>query len=305
MDATSVLASLSSRGTAAPASPSDRWIARSCIARRAGERAVQQLAYEEGARLYEMALWALTGASGDDVPGPEERTEVLLALGDAQGRAGDTEAAKATFLEAADLARQSADAQQFASAALGYGGRFVWWRAARIRRSSRSSARRSGVCPKRTAPYASGCSRVSRALAATNPRWRPRDRLSAEAVAIAARIGDSTTSAYALIARGMAIWGPRAAVEMRELAEEAMGLAERVEHQEYGAAARLLRCWSIFATGPAEQVRPRSTSTRGWRSSCVSRHSGGTPMSWRPGCSSSRGASMRQMHWSRRRMSKV
>ncbi len=69
-------------------------------------------------------------------------------------------------------------------------------------------------------------------------------------MAIAARIGDPATLAYALIARGMAIWGPRAAFEMRELAEEAMRLAEEVGHQEYGATARLIRCQSIFATGP-------------------------------------------------------
>jgi DNA-binding NarL/FixJ family response regulator len=236
-----------------PVGPVDRAV---MYARRAGERAVQQLAYEEGARLYEMALWALTGASGDDVPGPEERTEVLLALGDAQGRAGDTEAAKATFLEAADLARQSADAQQFASAALGYGGRFVWWRAGTDTKVIPLLREALGGLPEEDSALRVRLLARLAGARRDEPAMEARDRLSAEAVAIAARIGDSTTSAYALIARGMAIWGPRAAVEMRELAEEAMGLAERVEHQEYGAAARLLRCWSIFATGPAEQVRP-------------------------------------------------
>ena len=87
-----------------PVGPVDRAVTYS---RLAGERAVQQLAYEEGARLFDMGLRALTGASGDAVPGDEARTELLLALGDAQGRVGDTDASKATFLEAADLARRS------------------------------------------------------------------------------------------------------------------------------------------------------------------------------------------------------
>ena len=54
-------------------------------ARRAGERAVAQLAYEEAVRLYELAL------AGLDAGGPAtvaERCELLLALGDAQGRRG-------------------------------------------------------------------------------------------------------------------------------------------------------------------------------------------------------------------------
>ena len=71
-----------------------------------------------------MALRALAGA-----PDGMERMELLLALGDAQSRAGETEVAKATFIEAADLARQIGDVERLARAALGYSGRFVWMRA--------------------------------------------------------------------------------------------------------------------------------------------------------------------------------
>ena len=54
-------------------------------ARRAGARAVALLAYEEAARLYEMALEAL---GLDAAATAELRCELLLALADAQGRAG-------------------------------------------------------------------------------------------------------------------------------------------------------------------------------------------------------------------------
>ena len=104
-----------------PVGPVDRAVR---YARLAGDRAVRQLAFEEGARLFAMALHALSGTPDD-----AERIELLLLLGDAQGRAGDTDLAKATFLEAADLARQQRDTEQFAWAAIGYSGRFVWMRA--------------------------------------------------------------------------------------------------------------------------------------------------------------------------------
>ncbi len=88
------------------------------------------------------------------------------------------------------------------------------------------------------------------------PSMEARDALSAEAVEIAARIGDPGTSAYALIARGLAISGPRAAQELSVLGEQAVRLAELAGHQEHAAAGRLVRFMAVFATGPGELVRP-------------------------------------------------
>ena len=83
------LISPSSRTTSSsrlPAGSADRAID---YARRAGDRAASQLAYEEAARLYEMALQLV----GEDLA----RCELLLALGEAQARAGDTPASKEAF----------------------------------------------------------------------------------------------------------------------------------------------------------------------------------------------------------------
>ncbi len=220
-------------------------------AKLAGERAVQQLAFEEGARLFAMALQALTGAP-DDV----ERTELLLALGDAQGRGGDTDVAKATFLEAADLARQSHDPEHFARAAIGYSGRFVWMRAGSDTRIIPLLQEAIAALPE--SDSALRVRLLARLAGARRDDWdmKPRDELSAKAVAIATRVGDPATSAYALISRAMAIWGPRGAFEMRTFAERAMALAAEAGDQEHVAAARLNRSQSIFATGPADEVRP-------------------------------------------------
>ncbi|HTN80417.1 MAG TPA: AAA family ATPase, partial [Acidimicrobiales bacterium] len=231
-----------------PVGPVDRAVD---YARLAGERAVQQLAYEEGARLYEMALQALSGAPDDAT-----RIELLLALGDAQSRAGDTDVAKATFLEAADLARQLHDVEAFARSAIGYSGRFVWMRAG-------SDTKIIPLLHEALAALPAGDSALrvrllARLAGARRDDWdmRPRDELSLEAVETAARIGDPATSAYALISRAMSIWGPRGAFEMRTLAEQAIALAAEAGDQEHVAAARLNRAQSIFATGPPDMVRP-------------------------------------------------
>src|SRR5215207_4657981 len=94
-------------------------------ARRAGGRAAELLAYEEAARLYRMALDALELKAPID---EAARCELLLALGDAQDRGGDLLGARETFARAGDVARRLDAPEQLARAALGYGGRFVWFR---------------------------------------------------------------------------------------------------------------------------------------------------------------------------------
>lgn len=91
--------------------------------RRAAEQALGTLAYEEGARLYEVALQVLDNMESAD---PWTRCELLLALGDAQARAGDTPTSKQTYLKAARLAETMRYPEQLGRAALGYGGRIAW-----------------------------------------------------------------------------------------------------------------------------------------------------------------------------------
>jgi predicted ATPase len=94
--------------------------------RRAGDHALHVLAYEEAARHYESALEALELAGADD---GATRCHVLLALGEAQSRAGSTDAAKASFLRAAESARKLRLVRELGRAATGYGGRVVFARA--------------------------------------------------------------------------------------------------------------------------------------------------------------------------------
>jgi nucleoside-triphosphatase THEP1 len=84
---------------------------------RAGDRAAAVLAYEEAAVHYARALELV---DDDDGASAERRCELMLRLGDAYWRAGDTRSARESFEEAAALARRLGAAELLGRAALGY-----------------------------------------------------------------------------------------------------------------------------------------------------------------------------------------
>ncbi len=84
---------------------------------RAAGHAAKLLAFEEAARLYRMALQLLQRHFGDDTT---TRCEVLLALGDAELWFGAPETARASYQQAAELARHGGSTARFAKAALGF-----------------------------------------------------------------------------------------------------------------------------------------------------------------------------------------
>ncbi len=83
---------------------------------RAGERAVQLPAYAEAMKFYHLALQALEQQEAVD---ETQRCTLLLALGEAQLKAGEPLAAQNTFLRAADIARALGATESFVRAALG------------------------------------------------------------------------------------------------------------------------------------------------------------------------------------------
>ena len=93
-------------------------------ARRAAEQANATRAYEEALVQYQRALQALGTQPAT------ERCELLISLGTAQTRTGDHQGARASFLDAARLAREAKLPQQMAQVALGY--ELVSWRGANV-----------------------------------------------------------------------------------------------------------------------------------------------------------------------------
>ena len=221
-------------------------------ARRAGDRAGATLAYEEAVRLYGLALKALeVHAPADEAA----RCDLLLALGDAEMRAGGGAAAKESFWRAAEIARRLDTPDRLARAALGYGGRFVW---------SRGSSDRRLVALLEEALSAVGdddsgirvrlLGRLSGALRDPPSRDRAAS-LSQEAVAIARRLEDPAALSYALNVRSIVIWGPDRTEEREEIAAEIVQLAEQAWDEERAFEARFWRLEMLMDAGDLVGMR--------------------------------------------------
>lgn len=198
-------------------------------ATRAAEQAAASLAFEEAARLYRMALTLLDADRSSD----QERAAILLAIGDAEGRAGDLLAARATLLEAATISRRIGSASHLARAALWYGGRFVWARAG-------DDPHIIGLLQDALALLGGQEEHLRvRLLARLACAWRDSpahrdqsDALSREALRMARELGDPSTLSYALVGRFGAVYWPDNADERLAIAEELLDVAEAAADAE-------------------------------------------------------------------------
>jgi tetratricopeptide (TPR) repeat protein len=210
-------------------------------AQRAGDRALGLLAYEEAARLYDVALAAK----------PDERTrcELMLGRGEAEMRAGQALDAKETFVAAAEVARRLGLDRELARAAAGYGGLIVWSRAG-------DDARLVPLLEEGLAALGDDeielrvrlLARLAGALRDEPSRER-RDALSREAVELARSAGDSAALAYALVGRAHAITSPDTITEFDELATELTEVAAAVGDRERVEAGHVLRVMARHLLG--------------------------------------------------------
>ncbi len=221
-------------------------------AQRAGDRAVALLAYEEAARLYDMALRALELT---ERPADAARCDLLLAVGEAWARAGDKPAAKQKLLAAAALARELDLPEHLAQAALGYGGRFVF----SAGREDRLLVR---LLEEALTALGEGDRRLRvRVLArlAGGPlrdevdRGR-REALSREAVEMAERIEDPETLAYAHAGWFAANW-PDDLEERMAAATRVLVAAEEANDKERTAEGHFYRMLTSLERGEAQAAQ--------------------------------------------------
>jgi len=222
-------------------------------ARRAGEQASRSLAYEEAARLLRMALAVLDMRAKPD---EEMRTEILLALGDAEARAGELEGSRATFLEAATIARRTGNPGHLARAALGYGGRLPWLRPGRDTRlipllqdalvllGGNDERLRARLLTRLACAYRS--SPDKREQSAT---------LSRQGLDLARQLDDPATLSYALGGSYWATWWPENSERRLEVAEEMVAVAEAVGDDERIVDAHLMLFMSHCELGHMAEAR--------------------------------------------------
>jgi predicted ATPase len=211
----------------------------------AGRRAAELFAWEEAAEHFR---WALDLFDSDDESG---RCEALLALGRVEWHAGD-DAARRTFLTAAESAERRGDADQLARAALGLGERFfeVTYLGARHRDLLEKASRALGPADSRLRALL--LSRLGVTLGYPNEAQRAHS-LAAEAVEIARRLGDETLLHAVVLARHVTLLDVRHIEERLGLSEELSSLADA--HQELVAEHHQWRMYDLLGVGDLDAAR--------------------------------------------------
>jgi DNA-binding CsgD family transcriptional regulator len=213
----------------------------------AGRRALDLLAWEEAAGLFERALAALHLA---ERPDQRERCELLLAIGEARMAASDVPAARAAYQQAGELARRIGAAEEVARASLGLGLEFTAGIVDQVEVALLEDA--LAALGEADSPLrARVLARLAKALLFT-PQAERRLALSEEAVELARRLGDAATLAAVLYDRHLAIWGSEKAEvagERLAAATEVVRLAERIGDRAMALRGRGLRRTDLLELG--------------------------------------------------------
>lgn len=216
---------------------------------KAAAKAVNALAYEEAAGHYRRALEAL------DAAGPEaerDRCELLLALGEAQWRAGDPEV-DGTFGRAADSARTRDDAGQLARAALG-GRNYETGVADPGRVALLEEALSAFRADEHVVLRVRVLARLAEALHFAGAGERAL-ALSAEAMDAARALGDPEANVAALMGRHAALLHVDHVDERLPLLRDLIVLAERTGRPDLAAHGHQWSTYALFELGDLDGAR--------------------------------------------------
>jgi DNA-binding SARP family transcriptional activator/tetratricopeptide (TPR) repeat protein len=180
----------------------DRAIA---YALRAGAQATDMAAHEEAALHYERALEVLARAHPDAA---ERRLALLLELGQAHVRAGERPAAWQAFVEAAELADATGDAEALTQAAIGASWRYT--QPPGVVDAELIALLERAIAATEGPPTVTRVLLLARLCGAVyySPRRDEMAALSREATTLAAELDDPLATALAAAARRRAGWRP-------------------------------------------------------------------------------------------------
>lgn len=229
-------------------------------AARAGEQCNRRLAYEEAAKQYQLAVQAherkLRAGNGDvellDRSLTRQHCELMLVLGQAQLRAGDTAAGRQTFTSVADLARRMECADVLGRAALGAAGRAV---RSGIDPAARTLLEEASIAlvGEVSAAHVEVVSRLAMASRLTGAYERG-VRLGEQAVQLGRALGEPAALACALDALRFVQWRPENCEERLAIAAEITALLEQTSDIEMALWNRLARLIALLELGDMAQV---------------------------------------------------
>jgi AAA ATPase-like protein len=202
-------------------------------ATQAGHHAMRLLAYEHASEFFELAMDTTELLK----PDPGRQAELVLALGHARARSGDPRA-RETLLQAAQAARGVDRPELLARAALAFRvfglspgvvdeAQIEFLEEALERLDTGDSTLRARVL-----------ARLAVALYFRPGTTERRERLVAEAIAMARRLDDPATLAYVLSNGQLATWSPATTRRSLEWAGELIRVSEEVGDAELSVAAR-------------------------------------------------------------------
>lgn len=209
----------------APAGDADTAIT---YALRAGAAAMEALAYEEAADLFQHGLTVVVR--------PDQRGDLLLALSEAKQASGDAPSARDIACEAVDLGRAQANrmlhgraaVRYAASGAVGFGAEWGVVDHATVEVLEHGL---DAIGPEDSPLRAQLLARLGAALYFSQDHARL-SRLSDEALEMAHRMGDKHSMALALSAQHAARWLPGSVDERLDIAHEVLNLAEVLGDRE-------------------------------------------------------------------------
>jgi DNA-binding SARP family transcriptional activator/tetratricopeptide (TPR) repeat protein len=227
---------------AGPMAPPDRVVRWSLAAAR---EATEALAHADAAAHLAAALAA--------VPAARERPDLLVALGHAHDRAGEREAARASFAEAAALARAAGDSALLARASLGFAGLAVV-----VAGPDAELTRLLEEALEATPADELGTRARLRARLAVESYYADpaaAESLSEQAVSDARASRDAGALAAALGARRVALWRPAHTRSRLEVVDEMIVAAQAAGDRETVLQARNWRVVDLWELGRIDQLR--------------------------------------------------
>jgi DNA-binding SARP family transcriptional activator/tetratricopeptide (TPR) repeat protein len=213
--------------------------------REAASEATDALAHADAAAHLAAAL-----AAG---PAAGERSELLVALGGAYDRAGQRDAARASFAEAAALARAGGDAALLSSASLGFAGLAVVVAPADPELMRLLEEALEATPARERATRARLRARLAVEYYYVDPAAS--ESLSQQAVADAHASGDSGALAAALNARHVALWRPANVAMRLGVVDEMIAASEAAGDRESVLQALQWRVVDLWELGRMDEVR--------------------------------------------------